>query len=618
MKLTKGNVLLVTVLFFITISAAVVVSLSSSQVKQIKSTTSNLKSIKSHALAESGAEDTIYRIINNKQIGSSNSLTIDGQTVTTSIGSGSGAITLNSTSDYNQHIKSLNIEIDPAIGISLSRAIEAGPGGVYFYLSGSTATYVQGDIYSNGWIQAITNVGYLPLSNAKSFNQNPETMISTFDNSSGAILSPLQITLTQSSRDIAFSFTPDFDGSIGRMEFYMKGLGASMTVQVQTNNPQTNLPSGTVLSQAWIDTNSHPTQSWKNPNWGWVNPNAQFFGQQTPTIYSGTKYWIVVKSGSGAAGSDFHTIFATIPYSGTESVFTGNTDTNSWNVVSGVRPIFKIYSGGVKGVFGPLKNATFAWNGDVYADTIYNSNLYYGHQKYCQEAKTGNGTYTVSPCAEGFSQGPQPFTITNSMINQIKASSGSDYTIDYDLTIAQGTSMSLGPVKINGRLNINGTLIVTGGIYATGNITMGPNGKIELSPDFGDKDGIIITDGRFSGEYTTNIIKGTASYGSYTMVISTSKCPSSCDVAGKRAITWSGTNGNPWHKWLPNPGLWAPGPMFFAPNGWAQMNKTAYLNFVAGDRVELLESVELNGNESTMTSLNFVAAKALKSWKETD
>src|SRR3990167_6822540 len=91
-KRNSGAAMLISVVFFLFISLAIIAGLVSPTVREFKNASVNLNSKKSYFLSESGSEDAAYRIINNMTIGSSETITLDSNSATTVITSPSGGV----------------------------------------------------------------------------------------------------------------------------------------------------------------------------------------------------------------------------------------------------------------------------------------------------------------------------------------------------------------------------------------------------------------------------------------------------------------------------------------------------------------------------------------------
>ena len=77
--------MLIAVVFFLFISLAIILGLTSPTVGEFKNVSANLESQKSYFLAESGSEDALYRILNDMPIDDSETLSLENNSVTTTI-----------------------------------------------------------------------------------------------------------------------------------------------------------------------------------------------------------------------------------------------------------------------------------------------------------------------------------------------------------------------------------------------------------------------------------------------------------------------------------------------------------------------------------------------------
>src|SRR3989344_2173628 len=105
-KKNKGAAMLVSVVFFLFISLAIISGLVAPTVREFKNASVSLNSKKSYFLAESGSEDAAYRIINNMIIDSNEIITLGSNSVTTNIATPSGETkqitSLGDVSDYQR------------------------------------------------------------------------------------------------------------------------------------------------------------------------------------------------------------------------------------------------------------------------------------------------------------------------------------------------------------------------------------------------------------------------------------------------------------------------------------------------------------------------------------
>lgn len=247
----KGNAMLVTVLFFVTITSATIVAITGPTVKNIQGTSQVNTSRSSYASAESGVEDAIYLVVNNRQYSSTENLIVGGNTITTEINNTGGIWNIDSLSSIKDIFKNVIIDIDPAIGFSMPYAIETGPGGLFY--STNNWSYISGHTISNGWLENGYTNNLTIFGNLKSVNQSAAVSGGTFPATTQAPTGGIWLqgccAYSSYSPDIAQSFTPSQDGSFGQMEIYFINASNTLDFTIRTNNPVTNRPSGNIIVQ---------------------------------------------------------------------------------------------------------------------------------------------------------------------------------------------------------------------------------------------------------------------------------------------------------------------------------------------------------------------------------
>ncbi|OGI95565.1 hypothetical protein A2917_03370 [Candidatus Nomurabacteria bacterium RIFCSPLOWO2_01_FULL_42_17] len=147
-KKNSGAAMLISVIFFLFISLAIIAGLVSPTVREFKNASVNLNSKKSYFLAESGVEDAYFRLKTAKTIGSTETITLGGNSTTTTItDSAYNEKTISSLGDVNSFQRKSKIILNVGDGVSFSYGIQAGAGG--FVLGNAT---IFGNVYSNGTI----------------------------------------------------------------------------------------------------------------------------------------------------------------------------------------------------------------------------------------------------------------------------------------------------------------------------------------------------------------------------------------------------------------------------------------------------------------------------------
>lgn len=104
-------------------------------------------------------------------------------------------------------------------------------------------------------------------------------------------------------------------------------------------------------------------------------------------------------------------------------------------------------------------------------------------------------------------------------------------------TIANNTTQTLGPRKIDGDLTVNGTLVLGGIVWVEGNITFGNGSKLTVSAITGNEGAVLIADspGNEATVGTVSLsnnmtVSGNGTAGSYPMVLSTNSSTSAISL----------------------------------------------------------------------------------------
>ena len=148
----SGAAMLISVIFFLFISLAIISGLVGPTVREFKIANDLIKSRQSLFLSESGIEDAYYRLKTAMNINNDDAtpeiISLNGNTATTSIvDSGYNKKTISSLGDVSSRHRKNKLMLDAGSGISYSYGVQAGNGG--FELGNAT---VNGNVYSNGII----------------------------------------------------------------------------------------------------------------------------------------------------------------------------------------------------------------------------------------------------------------------------------------------------------------------------------------------------------------------------------------------------------------------------------------------------------------------------------
>jgi len=148
-KYHEGQALFTAVIFFLFISLAVVMGLTASAVKSSKISLDLLSAKKSYFIAESGAEDAVYRVIRGKKYSEEEVVNLDGLFATTTIVMTGSDITVESTGNVSENVRKTRELLSNDSGISFHYGVQVGNGG----LEMENSSGIVGNVYSNGLIE---------------------------------------------------------------------------------------------------------------------------------------------------------------------------------------------------------------------------------------------------------------------------------------------------------------------------------------------------------------------------------------------------------------------------------------------------------------------------------
>ena len=138
--------MMVATIFFLIISTTIIFGLVGPIVREQKITSTLLLSRQSYFTAEAGVEDVVYRIKTAKPVGTSETLTLGGSSVTTLTTDISGGKRVTATGQVNQRIRKIETNLSIGEGVAFSYGIQVGSGGLEL----SNNAGVNGSVYSNG------------------------------------------------------------------------------------------------------------------------------------------------------------------------------------------------------------------------------------------------------------------------------------------------------------------------------------------------------------------------------------------------------------------------------------------------------------------------------------
>ncbi len=148
-RTSTGQAMMVTVVFFLFISLAVMFGLVNPTLTETKLARSLAYSSQSYFLSEGGLEDSIYRLKEGLTVDTTETLALGGVTVTTTItDTGGGEKDITASGTRNNNVRKIRTHLSISSGASFSFGVQSGPGGMVIENSAS----VNGNAYSSGSI----------------------------------------------------------------------------------------------------------------------------------------------------------------------------------------------------------------------------------------------------------------------------------------------------------------------------------------------------------------------------------------------------------------------------------------------------------------------------------
>ena len=567
----SGAAMLIVVVFFLFIMLAVITALVSPSVREFRSASTVLNSKKSYFLSESGVEDAYFRLKSSIPIGSSASITLDGNTVNTTItASAPDEKTIIASGNVSFRYRKSELVVNTGVGVSFNYGIHSGTGG---FIMGNNSE-VNGSVYANG---SITGSGAIT---GTATSANGATVSSDQGNGSGTPAYDVSFGNANGTQDFAQSFQVSASGVVNKVDLYLKKISTPSNLTMRIVNNSGSSPGTTTLASGTL------SASLVSTTYGFVSVPFS----SNPELSAGTTYWIVI---DGATNSSRYYIMGANDggYAGGSSKigqYSGSWNTNTPSSLDG---FFSLYLGGATGLLSGITVGS-GGVGNAYAHTINNSSI--AGTAYCQEGSGNNKTCNTSladptPIA-------MPISDQNILDFKSEAEAGGTTSGNY---VLEDDSATLGPRKITGNMTIdnNAVLTISGTIWVEGNLVVRNNSEIRLSSSYGTSDGLIVVDGIVDINNNA-VFSGSGSSGSYIMVLTTSSSAS--------AITLENNGG---------------AVILYAGSGTINLSNNAGAKALSGKYINLNNNVVIN-YESGLADTNFVNSPSgswsVKSWKETE
>jgi hypothetical protein len=142
----SGQAMLLATIFFLFITLTIIFGITIPVINHIKLVTLSNNSKQSFILAETGTEDIIYRLKNNKQVPSSLTLLLNGGTSTITTSNTLNGKSILAVGNSNNIIRKSQSDVSLGTGVSFHYGVQVGDGGI----SMNQGASVTGNIFSSG------------------------------------------------------------------------------------------------------------------------------------------------------------------------------------------------------------------------------------------------------------------------------------------------------------------------------------------------------------------------------------------------------------------------------------------------------------------------------------
>ena len=570
-----GAAMLISVIFFLFISLAIISGLVLPTVREFKNTAVALNSKQSYFLAESGSEDALYRMLNNLAISANETIILNANEATTTITDiDSSTKQITSLGDVSGYQRKTGLTLSTSAGVAFNYGMQIGNGGLIM----SNSATINGNVYVNGDITGSNSAKITGTAIAADRTAEIVDQI----NDTGTPTNIIQFGNVSGTQDAAQSFTVAVSDTATQVSVYIKKVGTpgNATVRITANSsgkPATSsLTTGTLLASS------------VTASYGWVNivlsPNV--------ALSTGTTYWLVIDASVNA--SNYYIWGANNAQYANGLGKLGQYGTTTWNDTnpSGLDAFFKIYLGGINSTISGMTIGQFG-AGDASAHIVNNSTI--AGSLYCQ---VGSGNNKSCDISQG-DPAPLNFPISDSQVQLWKDGAVAGGTQTGNINLSGSDTLTIGPKKIVGNLYVsnNGILIISGTLWVTGNIILSNQAQVKLSGSYGSGSGMIVSDGTVSTSNSASF-SGSGSSGSYIMMLTTSTSSSAINIANSAGTV-----------------------ILVAPSGTITFSNTAGAKEAIAKTINMSNSATLT-YESGLANVNFLSGPSgsweIQSWKESE
>lgn len=523
----KGNVLILTTMFFVGISLSVTLGLIVPAVRTHKIAEHTLHSKRSYQLAESGVEDVVYRLKAGMDVQTSETLLLgDMQTITTLSDISSTQKEIVSLGDSKDRERKIRAVITQGEGVSFNYGVQTGQGGMS--LSGSSG--INGSVYSNG---SIIGTGSPFITGAAIAANATPLDIHIQNGTTGTPTHTITFANSNTTQDIAQKFVVTEALPLNKLQLYIRKQGNPSNATVTIRSGGVTDPGSTIVATGTLSASLVTT----------TFSLVDIVFSSSPLLQTGVTYWFVVDSGTNA--SNHYVIAANNNGYANGNVRIGRLG-NSWGnpTPSSLDIGFNLLLGGISSIisgdsqWSRLRVGT-SGTGLAHAEIVNNTST--PSELYCKSGTGNNKSCDTSAPIPS----PQPWPVSEGNIDAWKTEAAEGGTTVGNVNAGSGwQTVAMGPRKIEGNLSVGGsaTLNVTGTLWVTGDLTINGSGRMQLANTYGNLSGVVIVDGKVTIGGSSPVT-GSGAAGSFIMIVSNSDCPTGPSCAGANAISVSGSAG---------------------------------------------------------------------------
>ncbi len=516
-SLQSGQVMILSVLLFLTISTIVLVGVATPIANQIRNASDYLQSKQGYIAADTLNEEALYRLNSGRTLPAQLVLSFSGATSTAAITDVNGAKQVIAEGDAGAFARVSKSVFSQGQGVSINYGLQVGNGG----LTMSGSSNITGNVYANGNISASGScsiTGSAVAATAATEVADQQNLTS----STPAVDTPFG--QTNSNQDLAQSFTVSTSTAVAEVSLYIKKTGSPANTTVKLMNNSSGAPGSTVLASGTLSAGSVTT------SYGWVDVAFA----TNPSLTPGTTYWVVIDNGANST-TNYYTMATTNTNSYSAGLLRLGRVGSTWTTPNSSYDIFfQLYVGGISSISGVSVGGS---GGDVRAFTVTNTTA--SGVIYCQAGSGNNKSCNTTQSTPS----PLTFPVSDANLQEWKAEATALGTRNSSLTLGGSTSTTTPGMKIVGDLTIGASadLTLTGPLYVTGNLTISGSAKLRLASSYGASSEFIIVDGKVDIG-ASGAINGSGTSGSYVVIATTSQCGGYATCAAP-AIAVSGSAG---------------------------------------------------------------------------